>query len=365
MLVPVITWRRPPGWAARLTAAGMVLLGLIATTGGSAAPWCTIMVSSCESLRDAVESLPPASTICLEPGTYVADLAIRTDLTLRGSGGPHQVVLVGRGEEDEPAIEFAADYRSVLRVFLENLTVTGAVGEEGKPGRRSGHGLLIGPDIHVLLRNGECSESDGAGLYLEEEASAVAYECEFGENRFGAFFDTAAGGRFDECGFPTNEVVIGLGKDCQLLLTRWRIEDNTEIGVLIGESPAMLYDCELIGNGWGILLASTNDASARLRTTRCAVKGSRNIGMALLTAECYSPEVPEVASALISGGWNEIPGPDEENGNAGGALLGISGRSVARGLRQEAVGVETASPRLRDVAGKLTHGPRRWRDDRS
>ena len=196
----------------------LAALFLIGMTGTSGSSWCTITVSTSDSLRDAVEILPPGSIICLQPGAYEVGFEIKRDLTLRGNGSARSVVVTSTGEADEPALSFYSYYGGAFCVSLENLTVTGAVGEDPDAARRYAHGLFIDHDVHAVLRKGVCSDNEGAGVYVDRNSSLVAYDCTFTDNQYGAFLDAGSSARFDECVFSLNMLGVVLGRDCQMLL---------------------------------------------------------------------------------------------------------------------------------------------------
>lgn len=306
--------------ARKTLALGVVLLALL-LVGAAEAPsssWCTITVSTSDSLRDAVDTLPPGSIICLRPGAYEAGFEIKRDLTLRGSGSAGAVVLIAPKEADQPVLS-AYSYGGPLCVRLENLTLTGAVGEDPDSARRFAHGLRIERDVHALLRNVVCGDNEGAGVYVDRDSSLVAYDCTFTANQYGAFLETRSSARFDECDLFENLLGVVLGEDCQMLMRECDVEDNTEIGVVVYTGQATLEKCSIVGNGWGVILAAASGSPPQLRMNSCTVEGSLHAGVALLTAGCYDPQASDPTPAHVSGKWNRITGPETESGNAGGA----------------------------------------------
>ncbi len=264
--------------------------------------------------------MPPGSTICLRPGTYEVTLIVRQSLILRGAGRPEQVVLRAGGEPDSAILDVYPQYRETVLVLLENLTIEGAFGGEGYGEERSDHGLFIDRNAHVLLRNVICSDNGGAAVYVEEEGSLVAYECTFGDSMYGVLLAGHCGARLSDCTISGNEMGVGLAEGGQLDLSECAISGNTEFGALLVGGQATLDRCEITGNAWGIVIGAPGRTPAQLHMTSCTVNRNEHVGIALLSPDCYDPEAPAGASALVSGEWNEIPGPSDPEGNTGGAL---------------------------------------------
>ena len=312
--------RSPSERTTRFVLAALLSLALLGTLGAQTAPWCAITVSTSDGLRDALETMPPGSVICLRPSVYEAGLAVRQSVVLRGVGRPEQVVLEGAGEPDEPVIDFYANPSAPYVAILENVTVRGAVGGSGDVEGRSDHGLFIDRDVHVLLRDVICSDNEGAGVLVVEGGSLMARGCAFSDNLHGVAVVDRSSARFDDCEFIDNGVGLALAQDGQVMLDACLISGNADVGALLLSGQATLEDCEISDNGWGCLLGSPSNPPLLLRMAYCDVIRNREVGIAWLTAECYDPSVPDGAEVLISGKRNEIPRPDEPDGNAGGGL---------------------------------------------
>ena len=298
----------------------MLAIACLGAAGDGSPLWCAITVSTSDALRAAVETMVPGTTICLAPGAYRAGLVIRQSVVLRGAGRPEEVILEGSGEPDEPVIDFRESYGRSYYAVLENLTVRGAVGGEGNIDSRSDHGLYLDRGVHVLLRNVICTGNEGAGTFVDEGASLEAAQSTFSDNFHGVAVVGRSAARLDECVIERNRVGVSLADDAQIRLDDSLISGNADVGALLLCGQATLDDCEISDNGWGCILGAPYDPPLLLRMTDCDILRNREIGVAWLTAECYDPAVPEGAGALIDGSRNEIPGPDEEDGNAGGDL---------------------------------------------
>jgi len=305
---------------------GVVAVSLLAVLllGGTVvtaqAPWCTITVSSSDSLRDAVSTLPPGSIVCLEPGLYEAGFEISRDLTLRGVGRADSVILTSNGTVDRPVLSLYPNYGSSLVITLENLTLTGAVAQDADATAPSADGLVVNRDTHVLLRRVVCTENDGAGITVDRDATLLATDCAFTANGYGAFLDSGASARFEDCVFSSNAAGAVLGQDGQTWFQSCTVKDNSEIGIAITTGQATLDHCSLDGNGWGIVLGAARDEPPQLRMNACTILGSLHAGIALMDSACFDPRLPARVPVQVSGKRNAIPSADAENGNAGGGL---------------------------------------------
>ena len=171
-----------------------------------------------------------------------------------------------------------------------------------------------------MILTSACSGNGGAAVYLEEEASLVAYDCEFGDCLYGLLLAGRCSARLSECTISGNGMGVGLPEGGQLYLSHCTISGNTEYGALLVGGQAMLDRCDVVGNAWGLVIGAPRGLPASLEMTYCAVAGSEHVGIALLSSTCLEPEAPEGSAVMISGEWNSVPGPEAENGNAGGAL---------------------------------------------
>jgi len=311
---------KPRRRAERIVAVAAVTSILWAVTATTVVPWCSITVSTDEGLRDAVETMPPGSTICLQPGAYEAGFTVRQSVTIRGVGAAGEVVLRAGGEPDTPVIDLQPLYRETMLVRLENLTVTGASGGEGYGEQRGDHGLFVDRDVHLLLRNVICSGNGGAGVYLEEEATLNAYECTFSDAMYGVLLAGRCAARLVECTVSETVMGVGVPEGGQLYLADCTISGNTEYGALLVGGQAMIDRCEFADNAWGLVIGAPYGLPASLEMIDSTVAGSEHVGVALLSSSCLDSGPPEGAAALVSGEWNSIPGPEVEGGNAGGAL---------------------------------------------
>jgi nitrous oxidase accessory protein NosD len=281
---------------------------------------CTITVSTSQGLQDAVATLPTGSTICLRPGTYEVNLTVRQSIFLLGAGPAEQVVLQAGGEPDTPVVHLDPYYGQSFFVVLENLTITGASGGEGYGEERGDHGLFVDRNVRLMMRNIVCVDNGGAAVYVEEEAQLTANDCTFGESMYGVLLAGYCAARLSECTIYDNQIGVGLAEGGQLDLSKSTIADNVQFGAVLVGGQAAIDRCDFEGNTWGLIIGAPGRMPAQLQMTNCTVVGSENVGIALLSADCVDPEAPDGATAQVSGEWNDIPGPDDPNGNAAGAL---------------------------------------------
>jgi len=305
---------------ARIAAAAALTSVLWSVTAATVVPWCSITVSTSEGLRDAVETMAPGSTICLQPGTYEAGFTVRQSVTVRGVGSAGDVILQSGEESDTPVLDLHPLYRETMLVRLENLTITGASGGDGYGEQRGDHGLFVDRDVHLLLRNVVCSGNGGAGVYVEEEATLTAYECAFADAMYGVLLAGRCAARLVECTISENGMGVGLPEGGQLYLSDCTISGNTEYGALLVGGQGMIDRCDIVDNAWGLVIGAPYGMPASLEMTDSTVAGSEHVGIALLSSTCIESGSPEGASARVSGEWNSIPGPEDEGGNRGGAL---------------------------------------------
>ncbi|MEW5825879.1 MAG: right-handed parallel beta-helix repeat-containing protein [Candidatus Bipolaricaulota bacterium] len=279
---------------------------------------CLLTVSSTEALRDVLLSARPGATICLRAGTYTGPFEVTHDVTLQGTGHPVAVVLVLPAGATGSVVSLSYTGTRRLRVALENLTVAARSEAEASTDRK--HAVFAGPDVGLTMHRVICVASDGAGVYLARNASLAAGDCEFRASRFGAYLDAGAVAQFHETRFSANAYGLVAGKDTQTLLRGCEFNDNTEVGVIVHAAQASLEGCSFAGNGWGVVLSADPSAPPQVRIEGCEILACRFVGVSLMTSTCFSDEAPNEASVQVSGGRNRIPSPQDDRGNAGGAL---------------------------------------------
>jgi len=189
---------------------------------------CLLVVSTTDSLRDALATCPPGATICIQPACM---RGLRRDAgryaTRNRAPRPVRLTLPEGG---------AARCSPVLR------RQRASASRPGKPDGHPRHGDRSLASRSAWPRDRDQPERLGRhaarrllgerrGRHLPCDGSTLAaYDCEFEANQFGAYLDAGASAQFYECRFSSNTYGLVAGKGVQVLLRECSLDRSSEIG---------------------------------------------------------------------------------------------------------------------------------------
>lgn len=284
-----------------------------------------------ESLQDAIERADPGAVIRLDAGAWDGNVVVSKSLTLQGDGKERTVI---RGvRSGYPVIRIlTGDSTERVEVLIESLQVSDAQGTtcaefEQFTNRLRGYrqslkeicpyGILVEGSASVRvsecfitnnrtgiagigsaaidIQSSEIRGNDWEGIYVAGTAVATVHSSLIVENG-------AAG--------------VGVANEGTASITECNVESNVGDGVGVADLARVNVSRSTIaGNGWsGVKLVS--GAIATVDSSR--IVGNGGYGIAPLSGDCY-PDEPSYAGAVF-GADNWIPGPEQADGNKGGAI---------------------------------------------
>jgi len=249
-----------------------------------------VWVREGESVQDAIERVPEGGTIYLEPGNYRGPLDIAKSVTIAAysnGGSPAFGAVRIQGHPWNVAVDVESE--TPISVVLRNLEIyDGAAG------------ILTGGSVSLQLEN-VVVRDNLQGISVLEGAVVTAVNSQFLGSKSGALL---------------------LSGDGECSLQSCRIAEAAGNGVILhGDARLTAIDCSIVDgeqNGFSIL----DNATLHLEGTTIA--GHDGYGLVAYSETCIPQGWAAVAASYFSGtitGWgNTIPGPDEDNGNRGGAI---------------------------------------------
>lgn len=284
-----------------------------------------------ESLQEAIDRAEPGSVLRLAAGTWDENIVISKSLTLRGAGRDETVV---RGvESGYPVVRIGLEeVGEGPEVAIESLQVADAQGticaelrmyEDRLRGDRRPHkevcpyGVLIEGSADVSLS--DCLVSNNrTGVVGIGTATIEVRNCEIRGNDWEGIYVAARAVVVvhDSVIIGNGAAGVGIANEASASISECTIEDNIGDGVGVADlGQVFIVRCTITGNAWsGVKLV--HGAVATLDSNR--IVGNSGFGIAPLSGDCYQDEMSYIGKAFGEGNW--IPGPEEPDGNAGGAI---------------------------------------------
>jgi len=278
-------------------------------------PSRTVWVRLGDSIQAAIDQVPEGGTIYLEPGSHLEPLSISKSVNLSGYSPDPRPGLGTTMIQGVPwKVGINVQSETPISVTIRDLEIyDGAAG------------ISVGGMASLRLEDVVIRDCEW-GITARGSAALASIGCEFRDTQSGMGVQEHAslacdGSRFVRCGRA-----LWIRTDAPSSIRDCRIVDSaSEDGGAIdlgGSACLEMADCEVVdGKGSGIIVFEAAD----LHLTGCTIAGNVRQGITAYSEECnvHGWGIPPDGSAFtgtITGWGNTIPGPDEENGNLGGAI---------------------------------------------
>lgn len=236
-----------------LFATGQTVLGSPMKKRGTMESTCTKAVKPTDVLnlnQLVANEVPAGGVLCLAPGTYKANLWLDKSITVRGMGGPGDVVIDGAGAR--PAVQVTDDEATVV---LENLTLKNGFGS-----KEHGANLNIFDSKMVTIRNVVFSDGIAqAGAVMVRQGEARFENCVFTHNE----------GRLAQALFVYN--------DGKARLTNCRIFANRGEGPAVAASwiaSVTIEHSTIVSDNAAIRAAGTGSQAPTVEVRQSILRGS-------------------------------------------------------------------------------------------
>jgi len=273
---------------------------------------CTVVLSSDNSLQEAIDNAESGDVICLEPGTWDEGLGIDTEITIRGIGEEPSIItdIIGiivnadltlvnlsiRPGDSSGSVGIAL-FRNSPTLTARNIEVIGFGGSSG-----------LGIDAYggeVRLTDSLITDNN-IGLILSEGGTAVLDEVTVRNNQFGSF------------GFG-----IVVGEESHLILKNSTIvnhnPDDTfpdSAGILIGAdiwrleydvpASAEIRNSTIRSNFQGILLGTQADLILQDSVSSDNSAWGLSVAVEQCSPSAFGFDVQEHESSVVFEGENSI-----------------------------------------------------------
>ena len=319
------------------------------------------------TLQHAVDALLPGGRLSLQKGEYTASLTITKELTVAAQEGAEVTLrarkeetpvlsLVGGAKLSARGLKVIGGWQGLLLGADAQATITGCTVSG------NGYGIWLWGSSQATITG--CSVSgngfDGielvdlaqatitqttvsknfVGIQLWGLAQATITGCTVSENRWnGIVLSGSAQATITESTVSGNEEDgVGLYELAQAAISGCTVSGNTWDGIelvdsaqatitgstlsengrdgirLLGSGQATISGCTVSGNWYGIRLG--NLAQATIEGNK--IFGNKGYGVVLWERPCF--DIDWKFEGYLTGRANTIPGPDEPEGNKGGAV---------------------------------------------
>jgi len=294
-------------------------------------PTCTVTVQPGESIQAAIDAAPEGALICLAKGEWQEHLTIEKSLSLRGTEDGSTI----RGHEETiPVIRVHSHGGDEVVVILDGMSVTGGRGE------LQGHGVHVEGSAKLSIEHSAIEDNDASGIAGEGSSRTTVTSSTLARNgRSGISILSSAAATICTSTITSNGgsgVVVKSA--ARATISSSVIKRNGWGGILVEDSAwATIEDATIQANRWmNILIGGLSRASI----TGCIVSesyigiwlsgtshttiqnnivfGNEFYGVSLWEHPCS--DVPFLFLGYVSGFGNTIAGPQEEDGNAEGAV---------------------------------------------
>jgi hypothetical protein len=212
------------------------------------------------SIRAALESAGPTTTILVKPGHYHEEITITRQVEIKGDGPRENIIIEG---QHASCIQMQANEEAVVQGLTLRCSAARMSKNKHAVDITRGHLKLVACDItsdtwacvgvrgslaSCEIQNCRLHDAEGSGLLVEKDAHGTIEECDIFGN-----------------GYPNISILRG----AHLFVKECRIHDGRSQGIHIGkDSSGIVEDCHIFGNDLdGVKVKTGGTATVR----RCCI----------------------------------------------------------------------------------------------